>query len=64
MAEHVGIDGVRRAVRGVRGPRVAPGPARRVRAVGFDDIYLHYVGQEQAGFLDAFGEHVLPALRG
>jgi probable non-F420 flavinoid oxidoreductase len=28
--------------------------------LGFDDIYLHHVGTEQRGFLDAFGEHVLP----
>jgi alkanesulfonate monooxygenase SsuD/methylene tetrahydromethanopterin reductase-like flavin-dependent oxidoreductase (luciferase family) len=32
-------------------------------AVGFDEIYLHHVGQTQARFIDAFGEHVLPALR-
>ena len=31
--------------------------------LGFDDLYLHFVGQEQARFIDAFGEHVLPALR-
>jgi probable non-F420 flavinoid oxidoreductase len=30
--------------------------------LGFDDIYLHHVGQEQRAFLDAFGEHVLPRL--
>jgi probable non-F420 flavinoid oxidoreductase len=30
--------------------------------LGFDDIYLHHVGQEQRRFLDAFGEHVLPQL--
>jgi probable non-F420 flavinoid oxidoreductase len=30
--------------------------------LGFDQIYLHHVGQEQRGFLDAFGEHVLPQL--
>jgi probable non-F420 flavinoid oxidoreductase len=30
--------------------------------LGFDDIYLHHVGPEQRGFLDAFGEHVLPQL--
>jgi probable non-F420 flavinoid oxidoreductase len=30
--------------------------------LGFDEIYLHHVGQEQKGFLDAFGEHVLPQL--
>lgn len=31
-------------------------------ALGFDEIYLHHVGQEQTPFIDAFGEHVLPQL--
>ncbi|MGY1593424.1 TIGR03885 family FMN-dependent LLM class oxidoreductase [Geodermatophilus sp. SYSU D00708] len=30
--------------------------------LGFDQVYLHHVGKEQIGFLDAFGEHVLPRL--
>ncbi len=30
--------------------------------LGFDTVYVHHVGQEQAGFIDAFGERVLPAL--
>ena len=30
---------------------------------GYDAVYLHHVGQQQAAFLDTFGEHVLPALR-
>jgi alkanesulfonate monooxygenase SsuD/methylene tetrahydromethanopterin reductase-like flavin-dependent oxidoreductase (luciferase family) len=30
--------------------------------LGFEEIYLHHVGQEQRGFLDAFGERVLPQL--
>ena len=30
--------------------------------LGFDQVYLHHVGQEQRPFLDAFGEHVLPQL--
>ena len=30
--------------------------------LGFDDIYLHQVGEDQRGFLDAFGAHVLPQL--
>jgi probable non-F420 flavinoid oxidoreductase len=30
--------------------------------LGFEEIYLHHVGQEQRGFLDAFGAHVLPQL--
>lgn len=29
-----------------------------------DRIFLHHVGAEQDAFIDAFGEHVLPALRG
>jgi G6PDH family F420-dependent oxidoreductase len=29
---------------------------------GWDELYLHFVGQEQAGFIEAFGEHVLPQL--
>ncbi len=32
--------------------------------LGFDDLYLHFVGQEQGRFLDTFGEHVLPRVRG
>jgi probable non-F420 flavinoid oxidoreductase len=32
-------------------------------ALGFDDIYLHHVGQEQGAFITTFGEQVLPALR-
>lgn len=30
---------------------------------GLDQLYLHHVGQELAPFIDAFGEHVLPAVR-
>jgi coenzyme F420-dependent glucose-6-phosphate dehydrogenase len=32
--------------------------------LGFDEIYLHHVGQEQEAFLDAFGAEVLPRLAG
>ncbi|SES01160.1 probable non-F420 flavinoid oxidoreductase [Lentzea xinjiangensis] len=28
--------------------------------LGFEEIYLHHVGQELTPFIDAFGEHVLP----
>ena len=31
-------------------------------ALGFDEINLHHVGQDQSAFIDAFGEHVLPRL--
>jgi probable non-F420 flavinoid oxidoreductase len=30
--------------------------------LGFDEIYLHHVGQQQREFIEAFGEHVLPRL--
>ncbi|MFB1297383.1 TIGR03885 family FMN-dependent LLM class oxidoreductase [Mycobacterium sp. pW049] len=29
---------------------------------GWDELYLHFVGQHQQPFIDAFGEHVLPQL--
>jgi probable non-F420 flavinoid oxidoreductase len=32
-------------------------------ALGIDSIYLHHVGQAQDAFIDAFAEHVLPALQ-
>jgi probable non-F420 flavinoid oxidoreductase len=31
--------------------------------LGFDEIYLHHVGQEQQPFIDRFGADVLPQLR-
>jgi len=31
--------------------------------MGFDEIYLHHVGQEQLPFLNVFGSEVLPQLR-
>ena len=30
--------------------------------LGFDEIYLHHVGQEQREWLEVFGEQVLPKL--
>jgi probable non-F420 flavinoid oxidoreductase len=30
--------------------------------LGFDEIYLHHVGQSQREFIDVFAEHVLPSL--
>ena len=32
--------------------------------LGFDELYLHFVGQEQAPFIDAFGAEVLPQVHG
>jgi probable non-F420 flavinoid oxidoreductase len=35
---------------------------RSYASLGFDRIYLHHVGQELGGFIDAFGTTVLPRL--
>lgn len=32
--------------------------------LGFEGLYLHHVGQEQQAFIEAFGEQVLPHLKG
>ena len=50
------------------GVLVSSDPARHVAWIeeaaelGFDEVNLHHVGQEQGPFIEAFGRHVLPAL--
>jgi len=53
----------------VRGPvLVSADPSQHVAwlqdlvALGFDELYLHHVGQEQREFLDVFADQVLPQL--
>ena len=55
-----------------RWPRTSASPAdlgrhaawlREDLELGFDELYLHHVGQEQEAFIDAFGAGVLPELR-
>lgn len=36
----------------------------KLAQLGFDEIHLHQVGRNQRAFIEAFGERVLPALRG
>ena len=36
---------------------------RELAGLGFDEIYLHHVGQDLGPFIEAFGEHVLPGLQ-
>ncbi len=31
--------------------------------LGFDELFLHHVGQEQRAFQEAFADRVLPQLR-
>jgi probable non-F420 flavinoid oxidoreductase len=35
---------------------------QELSALGLDAVYVHHVGKEQRRFIDAYGEHVLPAL--
>jgi probable non-F420 flavinoid oxidoreductase len=63
MSEHVSVEAVHGSVRisadlGQHRDWIA-----EYLEVGFDDIYLHHVGQEQGAFLEAFGESVLPSVR-
>jgi probable non-F420 flavinoid oxidoreductase len=61
-ARHVRPEDVRAGV------LVSSDPAQHVAwieeaaALGFDEVNLHHVGQEQGPFIAAFGRHVLPAL--
>ncbi len=44
-------------------PDVHRADIQRLLDLGFDRIYLHNVGRNQAEFLDVFGRDVLPGLR-
>ena len=63
-SEHVGPDVVREVVNvSADLGRHAAQLAEYVE-LGFDDIALHHVGQEQEAWIDAFGAKVLPQLEG
>ncbi|NLT29508.1 MAG: TIGR03885 family FMN-dependent LLM class oxidoreductase [Propionibacterium sp.] len=61
-AEHVGPASVHGAV------RISADPAQHLAwlteyaEMGFDDIYLHYVGQDHTRYFETFGSSVLPQL--
>lgn len=63
MAEHVPPEVVREHVRVSADLAQHTEWLQEYAALGFDDIYLHHVGQEQRPFLDAFAETVLPDLK-
>ena len=62
-SEHVGIESVHRSV------RISDSTAQHVEWIreyaemGFDDVYLHFVGQQQGPYLEKFGAEVLPKAR-
>ena len=62
-AEHVTLESVRTAVRISAEPAEHVAWIREYAGLGFDDVYLHFVGQEQARYLDEFGAKVLPNCR-
>lgn len=62
MADHVRVEAVREHVRVSADLGQHREWLAEYAALGFDDIYLHFVGQDQAPFIDAFGTTVLPDL--
>ena len=62
IGERVGVDEVKEAVRVSSDLGRHREWLQELADLGFDDIYLHHVGQEQTGFIDTFGAEVLPQL--
>ncbi|MFI5839133.1 TIGR03885 family FMN-dependent LLM class oxidoreductase [Catenuloplanes sp. NPDC051500] len=62
VSEQVGIDQVRGSVNISSDLGEHRDLLRGYADLGFDEIYLHHVGQDLGGFIDTFGEKVLPQL--
>ena len=62
-AKHVRPDDVRGPVLVSSDPAQHVAWLREAAELGFDEINLHHVGQDQEAFIDTFGSHVLPELR-
>jgi probable non-F420 flavinoid oxidoreductase len=45
-------------------PAVHAATLHELGELGVDGIWVHHVGRDQAPFIDCYGDHVLPALRG
>jgi probable non-F420 flavinoid oxidoreductase len=58
-----GIDHVRRSVRVSSDPKVHLQRILELADLGVERIFLHHVGQTQHGFIETFGEHVLPEVQ-
>jgi alkanesulfonate monooxygenase SsuD/methylene tetrahydromethanopterin reductase-like flavin-dependent oxidoreductase (luciferase family) len=61
-AAHVPPEAMYDAVRVSSDPKQHAAWLQEYADLGFDEIYLHHVGQSQREFIDAFAEHVLPSL--
>jgi probable non-F420 flavinoid oxidoreductase len=64
LGKHVTMESVRQAVRISADLDQHVAWLQEYAALGFEDLYLHHVGQHQEAFLDAFADHVLPRLAG
>jgi hypothetical protein len=62
ISEDVSDDQVRRSVLVSSDSARLTDELHALISLGFDEVYLHHVGQEQAAFIDTFGEKVLPEL--
>jgi len=61
-AAHVPPEAVREAVHVSADPGQHAAWIAEYVDLGFDEVYLHHVGQEQREWLDVFGAKVLPQL--
>ena len=61
-AKHVPREAVRESVLVSADPKQHVQWLQDLVELGFDEIYLHHVGQEQREWLEVFGAHVLPEL--
>jgi probable non-F420 flavinoid oxidoreductase len=64
VGSFVGIDDVKKGVFISSDAGAHAGWLHSFEELGFERIYVHHVGQEQRPFLDTYGEHVLPRLKG
>jgi probable non-F420 flavinoid oxidoreductase len=64
VAEHVTAEDVARVVNVSADLHQHAGWIREYAELGFDEIYLHHVGQDLSAFIDAFGDKVIPQLEG
>jgi probable non-F420 flavinoid oxidoreductase len=61
-SRHVRPEDMRHAVLVSSDPRRLADWIAEAASLGFDEVNVHHVGQEQRGFIEAFGRDVLPGL--
>jgi len=62
-SEHVTLESVHSSVRISADVEQHSAWIKEYAELGFDDIYLHFVGQDQSRFIEEFGTRVLPVCR-